>query len=182
MRFTEQWSATGGLRLSREDRLDSLNIGSRAEPTWLAGKYESDDLSWRLDTKYAPNDDLMLYGSIATGQKSGGLNIVPEGGEVDEFQPENILAYEAGGKSRWLNGRLTLNAAAFYYDFEDLQVSIMTLAGVDKVVNAAKAQIYGIDADAACAISDRLTVSGAVVWLPMREFVEFTDGQQFVLR
>jgi len=71
-----------------------------------------------------------------------------------------------------------LNAAAFYYDFEDLQVSTLTLAGnrpgVD-VANAAKAELYGVDAELSWQISDRLTIAGGAVWLPMREFVRFVD-------
>ena len=121
---------------------------------------------------------MMLYGSVSTGHKSGGLTAVPARGELDYFEPENVVAYEAGGKSRWLHGRLTLNAAAFYYDFENLQVSstfVIPGGSALETSNAAKAEIYGIDADAVCAISDRLTVSGGVIWTPMREFAEFTD-------
>ena len=124
LHFAERWSASGGLRLSREENfLDSLSTGYQPEPTLLAGDYDSDDLSWRLDLKFAANDDVMLYGSVSTGHKSGGVTAVPARGELDYFEPENVVAYEAGGKSRWLHERLTLNAAAFYYDFEDLQVS-----------------------------------------------------------
>ena len=71
-----------------------------------------------------------------------------------------------------------MNAAAFYYDFDDLQVRTITLEGgpqgVD-VANAAKAELYGIDAESIVEISDRLTVSGGVVWMPKREFVQFID-------
>ena len=105
----------------------------------------------------------MLYGGVSTGFKSGGFVDGAVGGELDDFGPEHLTAYEAGGKSQWLNGRLTLNAAAFYYDFDDLQVSTIILEGdaqgVD-VANAAKAELYGIDAESTLEISDRLTVSG----------------------
>ena len=48
------------------------------------------------------------------------------------------------------------------------------VAGVD-VANAAKAELYGIDAESIVEISDRLTVAGGVVWMPKREFVQFID-------
>ena len=105
------------------------------------------------------------------------LSASPTGGELDDFEPEHLTAFEAGGKSQWLNGRLALNAAAFYYDFDDLQVRTITLeggAGVD-VANAAKAELYGIDAEGIVEITDRLTVAGGVVWMPKREFVQFID-------
>jgi iron complex outermembrane recepter protein len=181
LHFAERWSATGGLRLSREERrVSTISTGVEDSPTLLAGQYDSDDLSWRLDLEFAAGDDVMLYGGVSTGYKSGGFTPRPLGNELDGFGPEHLIAYEAGGKSQWLSRRLTLNAAAFYYDFEDLQVSTITLGGnrpgVD-VANAAKAELYGIDAEGILEISDLLTVSGGVVWIPMREFVEFTEDQ-----
>ena len=41
--------------------------------------------------------------------------------------------------------------------------------------NAAKVEIYGIDSDASIRVSDRLHISGGVVWLPKREFVEYRN-------
>ena len=180
LHFAERWSATGGLRLNREEhRVNTISTGATESPTQLSDRSDSDDLAWRLDLQYAVSDDVMLYGGVSTGFKSGGFDEA-RGGELDEFGPEHLTAYEAGGKSQWLNRRLTLNAAAFYYDFDDLQVSTVTLEGnapgVD-VANAAKAELYGIDAEGTFEISDRLTVTGGVVWMPKREFVEFTGDQ-----
>ena len=84
------------------------------------------------------------------------------------------------GKAQWLSGRLTLDAAAFLYDYEDLQVSTAVLVGgniVFGVDNAAKAQIYGIDANLNFIVSDRWSVSGGVVWVPKREFVEYQNEE-----
>jgi len=39
--------------------------------------------------------------------------------------------------------------------------------------NAAAARIYGLDLSATTRVSDRVTFSGALVWMPRREFVEF---------
>ena len=100
----------------------------------------------------------------------------PARNELDGFGPEHLIAYEAGGKSQWLNGRLALNTAAFYYDFDDLQVSTVTFREGVHVANAARAELYGIDAEAILEISDRLTVSGGGIWMPKREFLQFIDG------
>ena len=180
--FAERWTATGGLRLSTEEgRLNTIHTEGEDTQPPQAGRYDSDDLSWRLDLKYEASDDLMLYGGVSTGFKSGGAVPRARGGGFDEFAPENVIAYEAGGKSQWLSGRLALNAAAFYYDFENLQVHTVRFGqGVD-IANAAKAELYGIDAEGTVELTDRLTVSGGVVWMPKREFVEFEDesGQTF---
>ena len=74
LHFAERWSATGGLRLSRdEQRVNTITTGVQDSPTQLTGRYDSDDVSWRLDLKYAASDDVMLYGGVSTGFKSGGL-------------------------------------------------------------------------------------------------------------
>jgi iron complex outermembrane receptor protein len=178
LHFAERWSATGGLRLSREEyRLSTISTGYPVDPTQQhAGHYDSDDLSWRIDLEHAASDDVMLYGGVSTGYKSGGLIAAPGRNELDSFEPEHLLAYEVGGKSQWLSGRLALNAAAFYYDFDDLQISTVKLGEGVHVANAAKAELYGIDAEGIVEISGRLTVSGGVVWMPKREFVQFIDA------
>ena len=86
-------------------------------------KDDSDDVSWRLDLQRAVTDDLMMYAGVSTGYKSGGFTEGITGGDPDTYGPEYLTAFEAGMKSQWLERRVTLNAAAFLYDFEDMQVS-----------------------------------------------------------
>jgi iron complex outermembrane recepter protein len=182
LEFAARWSLTGGLRLSREKhRETTIGTGIQDSPTLLVGSHESDDLSWRLDLGYAATEDVLLYAGVSTGYKSGGLITRPlRNGQPDHFGPENLLAYELGGKSQWLDRRLTLNAAVFYYDFDDLQVSTTTFVGdqlVFEVDNAARAELYGIDADGAFELSDQVAVSAGIVWLPKREFTSFRDDR-----
>ncbi len=70
--------------------------------------------------EYRPAEDVLLYASATRGFKSGGFNLMNTG---EEFQPEKIWSYELGFKSTWLEKRLRMNAAAFYYDYKDLQVN-----------------------------------------------------------
>src|SRR5688572_30516892 len=123
----------------------------------------------------------MVYAGISTGYKSGGSILeAPVNGEPDDYGPENLTAFEAGAKSQWLAGRLKLNAAAFLYDYEDLQVNTVAFVGdniVSGIDNAAKAEIYGIDADMDYFVSERWYVSGGVVWVPKREFVEYQNEE-----
>ncbi len=180
VRLAEGWSATGGVRLSWErHRVSTIGTGVQDSPTPLRGENDSDDVSWRVDLKHEVTDDLMIYASVSTGYKSGGFITTSfRNGEPDSFGPENLTAYEIGGKSQWLDRRLTLNAAAFFYDYQDLQVSRTAVEGGQLIVevdNAAKAELYGLDAEASFHVSQRLSVSGGVVWLPKREFVEYIN-------
>jgi len=178
--LSNRWSVTGGLRLNNEEhRLSTMGTGTQDSPTLVSAAESWHRLSWRLDLQYALADDVLVYAGVATGFKSGGIGILPLG-VLDSFGPEDLTAYETGLKSQWMDRRLTLNGTAFYYDFRDLQVSTFTFTGTELVFetdNAARAEIYGIDADGAFRVSDRLSLSGGVVWLPKREFVEYRNDR-----
>jgi iron complex outermembrane recepter protein len=178
--LAEHWNATGGLRLSRE-RSDVSNIGTgiRDNLELAVNSGDWDDVSWHVDLEYTPTDELLVYGGISTGFKSGGVTTDPvAGGEFADFKPEDLIAYEAGIKSASLDRRLILNASAFLYDFSNLQVTTVVFDGVEFTPvtdNAAKAEIYGIDSSATFAIADRWTLSAGLIWLPKRDFIEYIN-------
>jgi len=82
--------------------------------------------TWKLGFDYLINEDLFIYGSIATGYKSGGF-----GDSVDicdcnitdtfDYDPENNKTYELGFKATLLDGNLNLLGNVFLMDNTDLQ-------------------------------------------------------------
>ena len=178
----ERWRVNGGLRLSREKhRISDSGTGIADHPTPLAAKGSWDSTSWRLGVDFSPSDWLFLYANVSTGFKSGGVttDLLPNG-EFDDFDPEEIIAYEAGMSATLWGGRSTLRASAFAYDFEDMQVTTTAvIEGVPRTVvdNAAAARIDGVDFSATTWIGGRLIFTGMFVWLPRREFVEFIDAR-----
>ena len=74
-----------------------------------------DEVTWRLAVDYAATDDMLWYGSVSTGYKAGLVSNLFDRtiGEFPTVEPETVLAYETGIKSRWLEDRLQLNAAIF---------------------------------------------------------------------
>ncbi len=172
------WGITGGLRFSHErNRVSSVGVGVEDNHTLTVAEDDWSHVSWRIDLEHSVSENLMLYAGVSTGFKSGGIttDLLPDG-QYDSFGPENLTAFELGAKSRSADRRLTFNGSAFYYDFRDLQVAttMFTEEGlITDVQNAGKAEVYGLDLDGSFAISDSLTLSSGVVWLPKREFVEF---------
>ena len=180
MHLTDRWSATLGLRFSRnESRVSAVGYGARDNPSPTTTENAWNNVSWRLDAAYAVDDDILLYASAATGFKSGGLTAdILSDGEFESFDPEYLLAYEVGIKSRWLNHRLTLNSSMFVYLYDDMQVNTLVFVDgefLNVTDNAAKARIDGLDATATLAMSDRLTLSAGLVWLPQREFIDYRN-------
>ena len=177
-RFADGWSLSGGLRLNREEQeLSASGTGTEDSPTPVGTALDSTNESWRIDLEYALSDAVLAYAGVSTGFKSGGISI-RAGGIPDSYDPEHLAAYEAGIKSEWLQRRMTLNGAIFYYDFRDLQVSTATITDdglIFETDNAAKAEIYGVDAAGYFRAADRWSISGGLVWLPRREFVEYRN-------
>ncbi len=144
----ERWRITAGYRLNDETHdFETIGTGTRDSQTLLQTENDWRNNSWRLDVTYAINDDMLAYASVSTGFKSGGIT-VRGAGELDDFDPEHLTAYETGIKTQWLDRRLTFNAAAYYYDFRDLQIFTFTFAANEPVFetdNAAVVEIYGLD-------------------------------------
>lgn len=113
--------------------------------------------TWRvaLDHQFAP--DVLGYVSWNRGFKSGGYNLNAPGSAP--FYPEHLDAYEIGLKSELLERRVRLNLAAFYYDYRDLQVTIVPGGGTQIFTNAAAARNYGLDGNLDFAVTDYLTLS-----------------------
>jgi iron complex outermembrane receptor protein len=177
-----RWRLNGGLRFSREKhRVTDVGHGIADYPTPIAAEGSWDSASWRLGLEFSPIESLLVYANASTGFRSGGITteLLPDG-EFDAFDPENLVAYEVGMNVTRDGGRSTLRASAFAYEIEDMQVRTTALLQ-DRVVsvidNAAAARIHGLDLSASTRVAERLTLSGMMVWMPRREFVEFIDAR-----
>ena len=126
----DQLSLTGGIRYTQENRDQYINHPNASQGG--AGAFdEQDDDSWSNTSGtfiagWDFTDDVNVYAKVAQGWKSGGFN--GEAPTADAFlegyDPEEVLAYELGMKSRFLDDTLQLNVAAFYNDTSDMQVAI----------------------------------------------------------
>ncbi len=138
---------TGGLRWT-EDRkhfplLPSWLVAAQSFGYPVAGVVDQqwDQLTGRAAVNWTPKfdftDQTLVYGSYAHGYKAGGAN-PPIPVQVDvfgnrgghdsvvhplTFKPEFIDAFEIGSKNTLLDGALTLNGSAFYYNYENYQIS-----------------------------------------------------------
>lgn len=115
----------------------------------------------RLQISYKPEKGLMFYASLSKGFKSGGFDI---GGGAPAFEPETLLAYEGGMKGTFANGRVRINAAGFYYDYTNLQVSKVLFSAI-QIVNAASSVVYGAEAELTIIPVDGFQIDAAPAWL-----------------
>jgi iron complex outermembrane receptor protein len=158
-KFTDQWSLTAGLRYYdfSEDRTITF-AGVFADPniiTDVPGTTESDGFSPRVILEFNPSDDVMLTAQVARGFRLGGINDPLNEGlcgsqqEIDTYgghpiwDDEKTTNYELGTKTRWADGRVQFNAAAFYTDIDGLQVVVNTSCSSRIILNAQAQSIGG---------------------------------------
>ncbi|HMK85379.1 MAG TPA: TonB-dependent receptor [Steroidobacteraceae bacterium] len=100
----------------------------------------------RAVIRYALDPSSSVYVSFSEGFKSAIYNV--GGGQLNAVQPESLKAYEIGYK--YAGSRLTGDAAAFWYDYKDLQVETYNVVNgvpVSIINNAASAHPWGFDGD-----------------------------------
>ncbi len=111
--------------------------------------------SWRFAYDHTFSDDVMAYFTYNRGFKSGVYNTNSQSPNPVPVAPEKLDAFELGVKSKWFDRTLQINAAAFYYDYSNIQVEeIVGFTGGGSggggstiLENAASAEIYGLDLD-----------------------------------
>jgi outer membrane receptor protein involved in Fe transport len=150
----------------------------------LSGKRNEDKFSPSLLAEYDLNDDVMLYATWSKGFKSGGFDArsnsapgspVPVPGSF-AYDDEQATSYEVGSKMVLFGGRAELNAALFFTEYEDLQVSIFDGVLGFNVGNAAKAETLGAELDGRWMVTEWFTLSGSLAYLDF-EFKDYPNGQ-----
>lgn len=143
---------------------DDAHLGGDLIPTLPAllelpiEMLDGDWTEWgaRLALDYQISEEAILYGSISRGFKGGGFSIAAlqalQGLAARDVEPEILWAYEIGVKSDWLDGAVRLNAAAFFYDWEDLQsfqplIVPGTGEAVPQLLNVPKSELIGTEVE-----------------------------------
>lgn len=146
--LSEKSNLSAGLRYTYDEKSFTVQTGYRPENYFLSNVFgqtipqgvfffnsgidggnaiqdyqeDWDALSGRLVLDYFINDQTMIYGSFATGFKSGGFNSLSFGpGIKPTFEQEEVSNYELGFKGDFLDGGLRYNVAAYFYQYDNKQ-------------------------------------------------------------
>lgn len=119
-----------------------------------------DEPSWRisLDRRLGEDANHLVYATVSHGFKSGLFNTFDEFATAGPVEPEILDAYEAGFKSEFGNGRVRLNGAAYFYDYQDLQLTTQ-LQGTSVVRNVAEAELQGFELELLAALTNELDIN-----------------------
>jgi iron complex outermembrane receptor protein len=178
-RFADQWSANLGVRYTNEskeyDHGGFVTYLDGVPTPFYEGLHSQTDVkiwSGKAGLDWTPTDDVLVYGSISKGFKSGGFfGGFPAEGEdsISPYDPETVIAYEVGVKSQWFDDRLRLNGAVFYYDYRDVQgyFTILNIINTPstRLGNLGDAEHKGAELDLTWKATDHLTLQANAGWL-----------------
>ncbi len=159
-----------GLRVTEEDKRGiAFNAGysdaTFSTVTAVTADYDQTEtfssVAPKLGLDYKFNDDVLGYVSLSRGFKSGGFNVRAQATafpqSAEPFDDEVLTVGEVGVKSVLSDGYLILNAAAFWGDYEDIQVSTFTSFDSDgdgtddaffgNFLNAGSATVQGLEVE-----------------------------------
>lgn len=167
----DNWTLTLGLRYQYDYfEWDVEQFGVLFEGDTPQDRYEgSDDVDnsdWtgKAALQYVFNDDANGYLSYSRGYKGPGANI---GSDFEApLEPEYVDAYELGYKTRLMDGRLSINTAVFWQEFEDQQVNYFDVDEVAfRPTNAGETRQRGVEFDTQFAATTNLMLHAGVTYL-----------------
>jgi len=138
------------------------------------------DVSGHAGLNWEITDEYSVYAKFTRGWKPGHFNggSVFSGQLIEPVEPEELLAFEIGGESSLFDGRVTIEGAAFYYDFTNLQIFALEQDSgsfpLPQLINAKGAEIYGAEIQLAIEPFDNLKIEYNVGFLES-EYTEFTN-------
>ncbi|MEE4218796.1 MAG: TonB-dependent receptor [Xanthomonadales bacterium] len=160
--LSESLTATFGLRYENIES-DSLAVVYGFYEEFSKGDWSHTSPKVTLD--WAVNEKVMLYGTVAEGFRTGGINtnfalplgippelLVPIEPFQETFDPDSVWNYEIGMKSAWMNGRMTWNLALFMIDWSDYQSEgdlFLGANGIGYTINSGDAESIGFETDLA---------------------------------
>ena len=183
-----EWDATERLTLTAEARYQDEDItqGLNGNPDDIqSGSFDA--FLPRITGRFAVNDDLNLYGSIAKGNKPGGFDGLPNDASAEDiaffrqqglgtFDEEEVISYEFGVKGTATNRALSYNAAVFYLDWTDQQLTesfgYQRVDGTPNtspfIVNAGESEVKGLEVELNARPAD---------WVDLRFTYAYVDAE-----
>lgn len=168
--LTDSVTMRGGLRYTHDTGVQS---GFRSDALGVDGtliasliplsslRYSQDNLSGKIGFDYKLAGGNLLYASVSRGYRAPSFNAQAffDPSELSIAKPEQVTSYEVGAKTQFLDRKVTLNVAGFYYDYRNQQfINVDPVSAAQTLLNIPKSRIYGGEAELTIRASDRLTL------------------------
>ncbi len=134
----------------------------------VSQKRKTGEFSGRVVADYKFTDKILGYASYSRGYRAGTFNglAYQDVSQVYFLEPEKVNAYEVGLKSRFVDNKVQLNLAGFYYDYSNQQIA--QIIGATSFLRSAKGRVYGGEAELAAKLADALRIDASIGYLNTR--------------
>ena len=143
-------------------------------PSEFAGKQKESGFNPKFMVSADVSDQVNLYASAAKGFRIGGvngqisptlcgdeiaaLNLDPDG--LRSYDSDDLWSYEVGVKSNLADNRVSVNAAAFFIDWNDTLQNVRLACGFQFSTNVGDAESSGFEVEVIAAPVEGLTPDG----------------------
>lgn len=168
----------------------TLELTGAVDP-WLGGvpiqfgafrevSRRDEKVTWRVNLDWNVSDETLLYANVTTGFRSGGFNLAFFS-QTPQFDPEELIAFELGYKSRFFDNSMQVNGSVYFYDYEsihtfteeacppgvspgdtpeDLNSACAVVNSTTSVQAAPGAEVWGLEFDVLWLATENLTLGG----------------------
>lgn len=172
---------TLGLRYTDEERryvggISRPNLedpDARYIPGTAPDRESTQEPTWRVSLDHRFDPRLLGYASYNRGFSSAMFAMVDP--DAAPIPTEVIDAYELGIKSDLLQSRLQVNAAVFWYEYENQQVRTFALGGLSRLGSVPESRLRGAEVELSWAASSQLQLNAGLTLLDT-EYTDFPNG------
>lgn len=165
LHVTDKFDIAGGLRYAKNDQTFHITAaGLLTGSANLSGDSSEGVTTYNFNPRYQITKDVLVYLRIASGYQAGGPNI-PYPGVPAIVKSDTLTNYEVGLKSEFWDRRALLNVAAFYIDWNNIQVDgVQKSTGFNYLENGGAAKSEGVSVDGSLRPLAGLVLSGNVTY------------------
>lgn len=197
---TDRLDLTGGVRYTYDDKRSGYsanadgpsaltgagvfvggNIFNGGQPVYVEDTF--DGLTYRLAANYDLSETATVFANYGHGRRPEVLaysaNTAQPNILVENFvtiDAEETDAFEVGYRGQGLDGRLSADAVAYYYLYENFQTTVLNDVGTPVPVNGGNASGFGFETSAQFEISENLLAFGNYAYNGMTFNDEDGDG------
>ena len=176
--FSDAFSISAGLRATDDEKFENFVFDGALFGTaniLQEGEFDT-EYTPRIEAIWNLSADRMVYATAASGFRTGRLQApILEGPCADDLidigidpaasgvvEGDSLWSYEIGAKTAWSGNRYTVNFAAYYIDWTDIQQSINLPCGSGFVTNAGDVEVQGFEIETVANPIDSVQLSFSV--------------------
>ncbi|MBB6250838.1 TonB-dependent receptor [Nitrospirillum iridis] len=156
--FDDKLDFTFGGRYSRQFQENASEVGGvlQGDTSYSDLHSNTSVFTYSLGPQYHISPNMMVYGRVSTGYRPGGPNDAP--GEPAAYNSDTTTNYEVGFKGVLVDRLLTVDAALFDIEWDDIQLQAASPTGFSYIQNGGTARSRGAELTLTLTPSEGLSV------------------------